>query len=168
MTVRRTATARRGTTSTPPDAGATPRTVRVVAPRVSEKAVQAQIVHALRSVGAVVYVLGRPPRKETAYMGTGQTAGIPDLYVLLPNAPWRPTPESGGFATYGLKSHGAHGLWIEVKAKGGRLRPQQAEFARLCHDAGHPHLVGGLDEVLAYLQERGYVKEVAHYRKGAA
>jgi hypothetical protein len=55
-----------------------------------------------------------------------------------------------------------------VKAKGGRLRPEQAEFARLCEDAHVKHIVGGLDEVLAYLQAHGYIKEVAHYRKGAA
>jgi len=62
----------------------------------------------------------------------------------------------------------AHGLWIEVKAAGGRLRPQQAEFASLCGGAGIPHLVGGLDVVLAYLQQHGYIKEAAHYRQGAA
>ncbi len=130
-------------------------------PQVSEKVVQSQIVQALRTVGAAVYVLGRPPRKDTARMGTGQTAGIPDLYVLLPDSP------VGGLP--GRMQRCAHGLWIEVKAAGGRLRPQQAEFATLCGGAGIPHLVGGLDVVLAYLQQHGYLKaeNVPHYRRSA-
>jgi hypothetical protein len=128
------------------------------APRIPEKVIQQQIVQALRTVGAVVYVLGRPPRKNVARMGTGQTEGIPDLYVLLPA---KAKGESGWTQ--------AHGLWIEVKAAGGRLRPQQAEFATLCGSAGVPHLVGGLEVVLAYLEQHGYLKETAHYRKvGAA
>jgi hypothetical protein len=137
-------------------------------PRISEKVIQSQIVQALRTVGAAVYVLGRPPRHESARMGTGQTPGIPDLYVLLPDSPWHRTPEGGGFATYGSKAQTcAHGLWIECKAAGGRLRPQQAEFERLCGGAGIPHLVGDLDVVLAYLAQHGYIKERAHYRRPA-
>jgi hypothetical protein len=129
------------------------------APRVPEKVVQQQIVRELRTVGAAVYVLGRPPRKDTARMGTGQTPGIPDLYVLLPASP--------SLSVFDVPVKPAHGLWVEVKAKGGRLRPQQAEFATLCGGAGVPHLVGGLDVVLAYLQEHGYIKEAAHYRRTA-
>ena len=132
-------------------------TKRSAVPRVPEKIIQQQIVQALRSVGAAVYVLGRPPRKDTARMGTGQTPGIPDLYVLLPDAPQ---------STLRCEDEQikAHGLWIEVKADGGKLRPQQAEFARLCGGAGCPHLVGGLDVVLSYLMQHGYMKEAAHYR----
>jgi len=119
-------------------------------PRVSEKVIQAQIVQALRTVGAAVYVLGRPPRHESAHMGTGQTPGIPDLYVLLPKSPT------------GVP---AHGLWFEVKSVGGRLRPQQADFAALCGGANVKHLVGGLDVALSYLQQHGYVRETAYYRR---
>jgi hypothetical protein len=119
----------------------------VKVPRVPERIVQAQIRAALLAIGAKVYTIGRPPRRDAVYHGTGQTPGIPDLYVLLPESPF-PTLAS------------AHGLWIECKAKGGRLRPAQAEFAQLCGEAGIPHLVGGLDEVLAYLQQHGYVREV--------
>jgi hypothetical protein len=141
------------------------------APRVPEKHVQAQIVALLRSIGAAVYVLGRPPRKVTARMGTGQTPGIPDLYVVLPEAPV-PLPNPNASAGWSVMRNGkwtmgAHGLWIEVKAHGGRLRPEQVEFARLCALAGCPHLVGGVDAVLAYLQAHGYVKEVPHYRRTA-
>ena len=78
-------------------------------------------------------------------MSTRMTPGLTDLYVLL--------PESVDGQTL------PHGLGVEVKAKGGTLRPAQAEFARLCGDAGVMHLVGGLDVVLAYLQQAGYIRE---------
>jgi hypothetical protein len=139
----------------------TPRTRTPKPPRVPEKAVQAQIRAALLSIGAKVYTIGRAPRRDAVYHGTGQTPGIPDLYVLLPDSP------VGGLQ--GRMQRCAHGLWIEVKAKGGRLRPAQADFAQFCGDAGIPHLVGGLDDVLAYLAEHGYVKPdgIAHYRRTA-
>lgn len=128
--------------------------MRVTAQRVPEKVVQAQIRHALLSVGAAVYTIGRPPRRDAVFKGTGQTPGIPDLYVLLPVSPMH---------------HAAHGLWIEVKAKGGKLRPHQIDFMWRCGQAGIPHLVGGLDDVLAYLQARGYIREYpAQYRKASA
>lgn len=131
-------------------------------PRVPEKHVQQNIVQLLRSIGAAVYVIGRPPRKTTARMGTGQTPGIPDLLVHLPQGPTVKT-------SVGLKfTMDAHELWIEVKAKGGRLRPEQASFRDFCVLAGIPHVVGGLDEVVTYLHERGYVKEhPALYRRTA-
>jgi hypothetical protein len=132
----------------------------VKVPRVPEKVVQAQIQHALLSVGAAVYTIGRPPRRDAVFKGTGQTPGIPDLYVLLPASP---VVLQGGRAAYG-----PHGLWIEVKAKGGRLRPEQAAFQARCVDAGIPHLVGGLDDVLAYLFTHGYIREYpAQYRRQA-
>jgi hypothetical protein len=120
--------------------------------RIPERVVQSQIRAALLAIGAKVYTIGRPPRKDAVFKGTGQTAGIPDMFAFL--------PLRGGV--------GPSAVWIEVKAKGGRLRPEQAEFAALCAGAGIPHLVGGLDVVLAYLQQHGYVRETAHYRKGAA
>lgn len=70
--------------------------------RVPEKAVQAQIVHLLRSIGANVYVLGTTRRKGD-HQGTMQTPGIPDLYVFLPRLP------------SGLDNH-ISTLWVEVKA----------------------------------------------------
>jgi len=141
--------------------------IRTKPARVPERIVQRQVVHLLRSVGGQVYVIGTT-RPKGDRPGTMQTPGIPDLYVLLPDAPWRTTPDSGGFATAGSKSQTcAHGLWVEVKATGGRLRPAQAEFARLCVQAGCPHVVGGVDAVLTYLQDHGYVKETAHYRRTA-
>ena len=123
-------------------------------PRVLERVHQAHIVEALRKVGAKVYVIGRPPRRDAVHKGTGQTPGIPDLLAHVPHAP-------------DLRV-GAHELWIEVKAKGGRLREEQAAFRDFCRLAGSPHIVGGLDEVLLYLLQHGYLKETAHYRKAGA
>lgn len=112
--------------------------------RVPERVIQAQVVSLLRSIGARVYVLGTVrPKGDTP--GTRQSKGIPDLYAFLPPLPytdpnsWKP-------------------VWIEVKAKGGRLRPEQAEFRDTCVKANHRHIVGGLDDVVAYLQQRGWLK----------
>lgn len=112
--------------------------------RVPEKVIQSQVVNLLRSIGARVYVLGTVrPKGDTP--GTRQSKGLPDLYAFLPPQPytdpdsWKP-------------------LWIEVKAQGGKLRPEQAEFRDYSVKAGHRHIVGGLDDVVAYLQKRGWLK----------
>lgn len=125
---------------------------------VLEKHVQAQIRALLVTVGAKVYTIGRPPRRDALFKGTGQTPGIPDLLVHLPRR------------AQGVDVTPAHELWIEVKAKGGRLSAEQASFRDFCQLAGIPHVVGGLDEVLQYLVAYGYVKadNVPHYRRPTA
>ena len=112
--------------------------------RVPEKAVQAQIVSLLRQLGAAVYVLGTK-RRRGDYQGTQQTPGLPDLCVFIRGRQ----------------------LWIEVKAAGGRLRPEQVAFQAQCHTCGVAHVTGGVDEVLAWLVDAGIVKadNVAHYRR---
>ncbi len=122
-------------------------------PRVPEKVVQRHVLAALAAIGAKSYVLGTVrPRGDTP--GTRQTPGISDIIAFLPVSP---DGRSAG-----------HLLCIEVKAKGGRLRPEQADFARRCAECGIAHLVGGLDVVLAYLQQHGYVREYpAQYRRTA-
>ena len=131
--------------------------------RVPEKVIQAQIRHALLAVGASVYTIGRPPRRDAVHKGTGQTPGIPDLYVLLPTSIY---PSQS--PRVGRTLSPTHGLWIEVKAKGGKLRPDQTAFRERCAAAGIPHLVGGLDDVLAYLLTHGYIREYpAQYRRDA-
>lgn len=128
--------------------GTSPRPRR---PRVPEKTEQAHIVQLLRSVGARVWVLGTR-RRRGDYPGTMQTPGVPDLvaFVLVRD---RPKPRRL--------------LWVEVKAEGGYLRPEQAEFASLCDAAGVAHVVGGLDAVLARLVSWGVVRAdgIAHYRR---
>jgi len=122
------------------------------APRVSEKIVQRHIVQALRTVGATVYVLGTT-RPTGDHPGTCQTPGVGDVLAFLP-----PSPKDG----FGQQ------LWVEVKATGGRLSEAQKGFRDCCHLAGVPHLVGGLDVVLAYLQAKGYIREAAAlYRRPA-
>lgn len=117
--------------------------------RVREKTVQAQIVRALRMVGGTVYVLGTVHRGEPGHMSTRMTPGLPDLLVFLPACGTTP----------------CHQLWVEVKGQGGRLSEAQKGFRDVCALSGIPHLVGGLNEVLGYLLERGYLSEVAHYRR---
>lgn len=138
-------------------------------PRLSEKREQQHIVQALRAVGATVYVLGTVHRGEPGSMTTRQTPGLPDLCVHLPDAPKGRVPDMDRWvAGVELSPCAAHQLWIEVKAQGGRLRPAQAGFRDFCRLAGVPHLVGGLDVVLAYLQQQGYLREIAHYRQAVA
>jgi hypothetical protein len=112
-------------------------------PRQSEKRVQAQIVSLIQAIGGQVNVIGRPsPKDGRTHRGTGQTPGLPDLYAFLPlrvDVPMR-------------------GVWIEVKAAGGKLRPEQRLFMEMCHAAGVPHILGGVDQVVAYLQAGGWVK----------
>lgn len=121
-----------------------------LAPRVSEKTEQAHIVQLLKSIGAAVYVLGtRRPRGD--YAGTCQTPGIPDLLAFLPSRIDRLTRL----------------LFVECKAAGGRLRPEQLDFRTLCECAQVAHVVGGLDAVIAWLVAERYVKADAfpHYRQ---
>lgn len=120
--------------------------------RVPEKIVQQQIVHLLRSIGAAVYVLGTR-RRRGDFHGTMQTPGIPDLFAFLP--------------LQHASDQGLHSvLWVEVKADGGRLRLEQAAFQALCEQHQYPHIVGGVDAVVAWLVRRGFLKDtqVAHYR----
>ena len=47
----------------------------------------------------------------------------------------------------------------------GRLSAEQAEYRDLCLDASVAHIVGGLDDVLAWLMREGYVRsgQLPHY-----
>lgn len=102
----------------------------------TEKAEQRAIVQLLESIGAKVYSLSQP-------RATMQAEGLPDLLAFLPH----PTPWLMRWA-----------VWIEVKARGGKMRPGQDEFRRMCALSHTPHVVGGLDDVIAYLQRGGWVK----------
>lgn len=114
--------------------------------RVPERVVQQQIVHLLRSLGAQVWVLGTVrPRGDTP--GTRQTPGIGDLFACLRG----------------------RALWVECKAAGGRLRPEQAVFRAAVRETPCHHVVGGVDEVVAWLVAQGILRAdaVAHYRVAA-
>lgn len=124
--------------------------------RVSERVEQAHIVRLLRLIGAQVYVLGTVRRKGD-YAGTMQTPGIPDLYVMLPGL--AVSRQSMKELLLRVPVIPGEPLWIEVKAKSGRLRPAQVEFQQHCERMGHAHIVGGLDAVIAWLLERGFIRE---------
>ena len=117
--------------------------------RVSERVEQRHIVAALRAIGARVLTLGTV-RAAGDHPGTRQSPGWPDVGAFLPPSRDGRTPP--------------HWLWVEVKAHRGRLRPEQVAFRADCQACGIAHVVGGLDQVLAYLVSHGYVREVAHYR----
>jgi hypothetical protein len=121
-----------------------------------EKIEQSHIAQLLRTVGAKVYVVGTRRRRED-FQGTMQTPGLADLVAFLP--PGR-SVNSGGDLRAEL-------LFIECKAAGGRLRPEQREFREHCLDAEVAHVVGDLNAVIAWLLARGRLRgdNVPHYRR---
>lgn len=115
-----------------------------------ERVVQARVVAALRAVGATVLTLGTV-RRRGDHPGTQQSAGWPDVGAFMPASRDGRTPR--------------HWLWVECKARGGRIRPEQAAFAAACQACGIAHLTGDLDVVLGYLQACGYIRDVAMFRQ---
>jgi hypothetical protein len=101
-------------------------------PRVPEKTVQADVQRLLLMLGFRVRVLGTT-RPRGDHPGTCQSPGLPDLIC------------------FGR----GRCLMVEVKARGGRLRPAQAAFRNDCLAAGVAHVTGGVDEVLAWLRTIG-------------
>lgn len=121
----------------------------MTARRQPEAAEQRAIVQLLRTIGCLVWPIGTH-RRRGEYQGTMMAPGLPDILAHLPRG-------------MGL-------LCVEVKAKGGRLRPEQEVFRNACLACEAPwqvhHVVGGLDAVIAYLIELGLLRpdQVAHYR----
>lgn len=117
--------------------------------RQPERHEQRAIVQLLSTVGCRVFVLGTT-RPRGDFHGTCQSPGLCDLLAFLPNG--------GGL------------LAIEVKAPGGRLRPEQEVFRNCCLACEQPwqvhHVVGGLDSVIHYLIQLGLLKadQVPFYR----
>lgn len=128
-------------------------------PRQRERSEQAAIVHLLRSLGAKVYTLGTT-RRRGDFMGTMQSPGLPDVIAFIKRKTWYDVgvPPLDG-VTRRL-------VFIECKAKGGRLRPEQQELREMCLAGDIAHIVGGVDDVIAWLINQRYLKadQVAHYR----
>ena len=133
-------------------------TARTRAPRRLEKTEQAETVTLLQTVGAAVYVIGtrRPRGKPCAtcgafvpdHQGTCQTPGLPDLVAFLPG-------------------HGAGErriLFVEQKARGGRYSPDQLMFRALVEQSPAAYIGGTLDDVVFWLEGRGYVRRSDAWR----
>jgi hypothetical protein len=115
-----------------------------------EKTEQAAIVQLLRTIGASVYVIGTRRRKGD-YQGTGNTAGVPDVYAVLP---WIPTYKG----RLGLSDTWTVPVWIEVKAPKGRPSKAQEQFQVESTNCRIPHLIGGIDVVTHWLRQGGWIK----------
>ena len=113
--------------------------------RATEEETHAAIVQALR-IAFPKCLVAHVPNGEKRDFGTavklkhlGVVAGMPDLVVALPNRKV---------------------AWIEVKAAGGRLSPQQTEVIRVLTDLGHPVCVArDIGDAVAFV--RGLMKERA-------
>jgi len=119
-----------------------------------EKVEQAHVVQLLRAIGGRAYVLGTR-RRAGDYQGTMQSPGVPDVI---------------GFVPVGSTVAGTRRtllVFVECKAAGGRLSPDQVLFRELCLAAGVEHVVGDLDAVIAWLVEHGAAKasQFPHYRQ---
>ena len=128
-----------------------------------EKGEQADGVKLLKALGAAVYTFGTRrsrgkacPRCGTFVpedQGTRQTPGIPDVLAFLRHPAAQPGPHAP--------------LWWEVKrAAGGVVSPAQQAFRDQCINANVWHVVGSLDDLLAWLIAHGHLRaaQVAHYR----
>ncbi len=132
----------------------TSRGVSFLRPSADEKSEQASIVNLVQHLGGHVYVLGSRRAQycglcgaRNGDQGTRQTEGLGDLAVYLPPPPRiRDLGRSWVF------------VWIECKGRGGTLSAEQVRFREINQRARVPHLVGGLDAMLAFLQEGGWVK----------
>ena len=110
-----------------------------------EKEIQADIVEMLETVGAKVYRIGTT-RKKGDYQGTMQTPGIPDLLAFVA------VPLSLHVSPRMMLVQ----LWIEVKRPGGTMSVAQRAFRSRALEAACEHVVGGVDEVLAWLKAKGW------------
>jgi hypothetical protein len=121
-----------------------------VTPARLEKDEQAATLQLLERLGAAVWVLGtrRPAGRGCPScgtfiresQGTRQTPGISDLIAFLPGVP-------------------AQVLFIEQKrAHGGRLSGAQQDFRAICQASTAGYVSGTVDDVIAWLTARGYLR----------
>jgi hypothetical protein len=128
--------------------------------RQPERAAQTAIKRLLVSLGGEVYVLGTTRRRTDSHFGTMQTPGLPDLIAFMGKPRWCEVWPEGQRQL----------LIVECKADRGRMSPEQHIFRELAMAARVQHVVGGVDDVIAWLILQRYLKpdQVAHYRTHAA
>ena len=137
------------------------------APRISEKQVQKDVVQLLRAIGGQVWELGHKRSKgrncphckqfvPNQDFSTRQTPGLPDVEAFVPVRD----------NTVTMPNWRLRRLTVECKAEGGRLSRAQSDYERCCLQANLWHVVGGLDDVIAFLLEKGVIHQgqVSHYR----
>lgn len=78
----------------------------------------------LRQLGWVVYRLSQPRASK-------QSLGVADTWVMHPNG---------------------RSFWWEVKRDVGKQSPAQQRFQALCRECGVTHVIGGVRELLYFLQ----------------
>lgn len=135
-------------------------------PVVSEKVEQQHIVYTLRLFRFQVYVVGHPsPNDGRKFRGTGQTAGIPDLFAFSPRRDIRLDEEERDDLCAPVRDF----VWVECKRHGGQMSDGQREFQQLAREVGGRmhHVVGTLDAVIAWLIETRWAKpeQFTHYRQ---
>jgi hypothetical protein len=106
-----------------------------------EASEQEQGITLLRSLGGAVYRLGVRRRKGD-HPSTMMSAGLPDVLAFLPH-------RGSGVRTF---------VAWECKAPGGRVRPEQREFAGLCFEAGVAHVTGDLTALMRWLVDAKFLR----------
>ena len=117
---------------------------------------QGSIRNLVTLIGGEVYTLGTKRAtccgvcgSPTTDPGTRQTEGLPDLAVFLPPPPTRQAVCPNLASTF---------VWIECKGRRGSLSLEQVAFRDFCLAAHVHHVVGGLDEFIAFLEAGGWVR----------
>jgi len=90
--------------------------------------------------------------------GTRQTPGISDVLAFLKRPIQTTAPAARDLVA------------IECKRHGGKLSPDQERFRAACLAADIKHVVGTLDQVIAWLIAEGYLarENVGHYHQTEA
>ena len=103
----------------------------------TEKQVESQCDQLMKSLGWSVIRFSQP-------RNTMQTLGIPDRRYYPPDTGDRAIP--------------IYAFWMEVKREGGKQSPHQAKFQAVCEAAGDNYVLGGVAELVKYLNDAGISK----------
>lgn len=96
----------------------------------TEKDVERQLDRLMQTLGWKVIRLSQPRRSMVSI-------GLPDRRYL--------------------SSVHRHSFWCEVKRPGGKQSDKQKEFQAMVESAGDDYVLGGVQEVMAYLSAKGFI-----------